>query len=308
MYPISETLKVRNNILDSYLPVRTKGNDFDWELITGLVLSHALKKQIRQYEFHQFEEDCKARLIRLLDDPGFWDVLQRMYFSNKDIYKISPLFLLFKAQFKGSGKADLKAANWRLGSLFANLLENFSLQDPVSDKLNFIEQEMLEILHGQLKISEKNSFGLEQPYLPYLADAFQKDMKFLTAHPKYMLQELVNTLKVYSFAYCAQLALNIRDWKSGEPRSKPLFFILDTERASSERTKVHQFGYKMFSNLSEQLFPILSALEVLQRDEEKRPLWQVYSDSVKFPDQQRLLSDMNQYCNCLAQTVVNAQL
>ena len=63
MYPIPEVLSLTsNNKPSSYIPVRNKGNDFAWDIITGLVLSHALRKQIKQYEFDQFRNDCKLLL------------------------------------------------------------------------------------------------------------------------------------------------------------------------------------------------------------------------------------------------------
>lgn len=296
MYPIPQGLSPADkNKLDSYLPLRNKGNDFDWDLITGLVLSHTLRQQVQQYEFNQFREDCKARLFTLLDEPGFWAVLDRMYFANQDIYKISPLFLLFRAQIKGNGKTELGAANWRMGTLFASLMGDYYFQGALQEKLNFIEQEMLGVLNGKLEQSAKNTFSQEQPYLPYIAQAFQKDMSFLAAHPQYLLQELGNTLKLYAFTYCAQLALNIRNWRAGEPGSRQLFFILDTEKASSERAMVKNYGYKIFASACEWLFPMLSALEVLQKGEVKRPLWQVYSDAITHPNQHELLADLNGY-------------
>lgn len=50
MYPIATELKVGNNQLDSYLPVRNKNNDVNWQFVTGLVLSYALKCKIDAYD------------------------------------------------------------------------------------------------------------------------------------------------------------------------------------------------------------------------------------------------------------------
>jgi len=295
MYPIPEGLSPTDkNKLNSYLPLRNKGNDFAWDTITGMVLSHALKKQVKQYEFEQFREDCKDRFISKLDEPEFWQVLDRMYFATEAVFRVSPLFLLFKAQRKGNGRAELGAANIRMGELFAGLMGNFFLLDDVEDKLNFIEEEMLAVL--KLKLQQGTSLdNTEQPYLPYLANVFKQDVTFLASHSQYLLQELTNTLKLYAFAYCSQLALNITDWKAGEPVSKPLYFILDTEKASSERVSVQRYGYKMFAGASERLFPMLSALEALQHKEKKRPLWQVYQDVLQYPDQGQILSELNNY-------------
>ncbi|MBS6928312.1 MAG: DNA phosphorothioation-dependent restriction protein DptG [Finegoldia magna] len=298
MNPIASTLKVGNNQLDSYLPVRNKNNNIDWQIVTGLVLSYALKRKIDSYNIEQFREDCKAHLQTLIDEPSFWPVLERMYFSNQDIFRVSPLFLLFHAQFDAEKINAGSTADKRLGTLFANLMRQFSLDYPIQDKLNFIEQQMLNKLNEKVKLLGEGPFAEEQPYLPYMVTCFQSDMAFLADHPQYLLQELTNTLRLYAFSWCAQLALNLDNWRDGEPQSKSLFFILDTEKASSERDQIKRFGYKWFASQSEKLFPILSALEVLQwgKGAKKRPLWQVYQDALNDSDPtSQILNDLNKY-------------
>jgi DNA phosphorothioation-dependent restriction protein DptG len=299
MFPIPEDLAPSDkNKLTSYLPIRNKGNDFEWDIITGMVLGHAMKKQIKQYDFDQFREDCRAQFLVRLDQPTFWDVLDRMYFSTKAVFNISPIFLLFKAQRKGLGKAELGASNVRMGDLFFGLTGNAESLNDVNDRLNFIERQMLHVL--QQKLTDDTSHDAsEKPYLPYIAKAFQDDINFLAAHPKYLLQELTNTLRLYAFSYCSQMALNIAAWKDGEPVSKPLYFILDVEKASTERINV-RCGYRLFANTSERLFPILSALEAIQRKELKRPLWQVFKDCSDHPDQDGILRVLNRYLDAFA--------
>ncbi|SDH89402.1 DNA phosphorothioation-dependent restriction protein DptG [Pseudomonas panipatensis] len=230
-----------------------------------------------------------------IDEPEFWNVLDKMYFANQDVFKVSPLFLLFKAQFDGSGRSELGPANWRMGTLFSSLLGDYRFSGEIQESLNFIEREFLAVLESKLLPSEQNAFNREQPYLPYISQAFKKDISFLTMHPQYLLQELGNMLKLYAFTYCAQLALNVRNWRDGEPKSRALFFILDTEKASSERAMVQHHGYKMFAKSCEWLFPILSSLEALQQGEEKRPLWQVYAEAQLYPDHVDLLRELNSY-------------
>ncbi|MFJ5433993.1 DNA phosphorothioation-dependent restriction protein DptG [Pectobacterium sp. CHL-2024] len=298
MNPIAATLKVGNNQLDSYLPVRNKNNNINWQIVTGLVLSYALKRKIDAYNTEQFREDCKAHLQTLIDEPAFWLVLERMYFSNQDIFRVSPLFLLFHAQFDAEKINVGSTADKRLGTLFANLMRGFSLNYPIQDKLNFIEQQMLNMLNKKVKLLGEGPFAEEQPYLPYMVTCFQSDLAFLADHPQYLLQELTNTLRLYAFSWCAQLALNLDNWRDGEPQSKSLFFILDSEKASSERDQIKRFGYKWFASQSEKLFPILSALEVLQwgKGAKKRPLWQVYQDTLNDSDPtSQTLDDLNKY-------------
>lgn len=298
MNSIATTLKVGNNQLDSYLPVRNKNNNINWQIVTGLVLSYALKRKIDAYDIEQFREDCKAHLKTLIDEPAFWPVLERMYFSSQDIFRVSPLFLLFHAQFDAEKINAGSMADKRLGTLFANLMRGFSLNYPIQDKLNFIEQQMLNKLNEKVKVLGEGPFAEEQPYLPYMVTCFQSDLAFLADHPQYLLQELTNTLRLYAFSWCAQLALNLDNWRDGEPQSKSLFFILDTEKASSERDQIKRFGYKWFASQSEKLFPILSALEVLQwgKGAKKRPLWQVYQDALNDSDPtSQTLNNLNNY-------------
>ncbi len=297
MHPIAIELRVSNNQLDSYLPVRNKNNEISWQFVTGLALSYALKRKIEAYDPDQFREDCKTHMQEMFDEPAFWSVLERMYFSSQDIFRVSPLFLLFHAQFVGEKISAGSTADKRLGTLFANLMGDFSLRYPIQDRLNFIEQQMLNKLNEKIKLLGKGPFAEEQPYLPYMVTCFQSDLAFLAEHPQYLLQELTNTLRLYAFSWCAQLALNLDNWQDGEPQSKSLFFILDSEKASSEREKVKRYGYKLFASQSEKLFPILSALEVLQvKGEKKRPLWQVYQDCLNYsgpPNQ--VLDEINDY-------------
>lgn len=298
MYPIAKPLKVGNNLLDSYLPVRNQNNNIDWQFVTGLVLSYALKRKIENYDINKFREDCKTHLQNMFDNPEFWSVLDRMYFSNQDILRVSPLFLLFHARFDGEKIVACSMADKRLGTLFANLMGFFSLSYPIQDQLNFIEKEMLSKLNKETKTLGKGPFTEEQPYLPYMATCFQSDLAFLAEHPQYLLQELTNTLRLYAFSWCAQLSLNLDNWQEGEPKSKSLFFILDSEKASSERDNVQRHGYKLFAKHSEKLFPILSALEVLQwgKGNKKRPLWQVYKDVCEYSEpSNQLLNELNNY-------------
>ncbi|MGL5008008.1 MAG: DNA phosphorothioation-dependent restriction protein DptG [Plesiomonas sp.] len=297
MYPIPFGLAPADkNILTNYWPIRNKGNEFDWDTVTGVVLSLALRKQVTSYEFEQFKNECKDRFEDKLDDPNFWPVLERAYFSNDSLYRISPLFLLFKARGKMEGKADLCTPDKRLCKFFAALMGDFFLEDPLDDRLNFVEQELLSVLQDNLQSGSLVKNDDEQPYLPFLNTVFREDIRFLAANPQYLLQALPGTLKLYAFAYCAQLALNVTDWQN-EPQNKPLYFILDSEKASSERMSVKRSGYKLLAAASERVFPLLSALEALQLqgNAKKRPLWQVYRDASQYVNQKELLEALNNY-------------
>ncbi|WP_408901222.1 DNA phosphorothioation-dependent restriction protein DptG [Photobacterium piscicola] len=262
------------NSLNSYLPIRTKGNDFDSNAVIGLVLRGLLRKKIEGYKYEDFVSDCHSTFEEKLGEEEFWEVLREMYFDNKDIFSVSPELLLFRAQ-----KGEFSTGDSRVASMFTNLLQNMRVEE-FDAKLNFIEREMLSTLRDKMK-TDSLMQASEHPYLPYLSKAFRDDLKFLASRPKYLLSEIESFLSFYGFAYTAQLSLALTDWRAGEePVAKPLYFIMDHERASNERTHIKNHGYKLFNESATRLFPMLTMLELLQpcmgeNSIAKVPLWTI---------------------------------
>jgi DNA phosphorothioation-dependent restriction protein DptG len=296
MYPITKPLQVSDkNKSPNYLPVRQKGNEFSWASVTGSVLGNALRQGLQDYSMEAFREDCLREFKELLSEPEVWAWLDHMYFSTNAVLQVSPLFLLFKAQKAAREDNEDAAANLRMSDMFSGLLGDFKLEDKPNDNLHFLEQVMLDVLVRRLRPLGGKGGTPDQPYLPFLTEAFQRDMRFLTSRPQYLMAELTNTLKLYAFSYCSQLSLAVRDWRLGTPRPKELYFILDVEKASTERDKIRDHGYKRLWNTSKELFPVLSAGEVLQSEGPQRPLWQVYADAQGHEDQRALIDEFNRY-------------
>jgi DNA phosphorothioation-dependent restriction protein DptG len=296
MYPINKDLQVsKKNESPNYLPVRQKGNEFSWASVTGMVLGNVRQQGLADYSIEAFRDDCRRELKALLSEPEVGEWLDHMYFSTNAVLNVSPLFLLFKAQKAAREDNEDAAANQRMSEMFAGLLGDFTLADESNDNLHFLERAMLSVLKRRLRPLGGKGRLQDQPYLPFLAQAFQRDMRFLAAHPEYLMAELTNTLKLYAFAYCSQLSLAVRDWRSGTPEPKDLYFILDVEKASTERDKIRERGYKLLSSTSKELFPVLSAGEVLQSEGQQRPLWRIYADAQRHDDQHVLIDELNRY-------------
>ncbi len=264
------------NTLNSFLPIRTKGNDFEPEVVVGIVLSALLRKKVEGYSFEEFRADCQQRFEAKLDDARFWSVLEKMYFDDSALFSISPEMLLFKGQKSlSTGKA-----NDRLAGLYISLLQELPIND-FDTKLNFLEHEILSSLKDKMKPAKDSSYrAKEKPYLPFLSQAFRQDLRFLSQHPKYLLSQIKPFLSLYGFVYVSQLALSLTDWRRcSEPEPKPVYFIMDHEKASQERTFVKNYGYKSFERSCYRLFPYLSMLEMLQPSEltdgKKLPLWEL---------------------------------
>ncbi len=276
-FPVSSKLpqtadKVGTTSLKSYFPIRTskKGNEFDWSTVVGLFLRKIMRKQFRTYTFERYLDDCKSLFLEKLGEEEFWFVIEDMYFKDGSIFQISPELLVFKSQ-----KGMLKIRDEDVADLFLNLSNGLRVND-FSKKCNFIEAQMVNVLAKNLG-DDKSTKSTELAYLPFLSASFCKDIKFLCSKPAYFLSEVESLLKLYAFTYSAQLSISINEWKScQEPEPRPLYFILDHEKASKERVYIQRYGYKLYSDLVFDVYPVLNMLETLQPSkDEKLPLWKL---------------------------------
>lgn len=272
----------QKNTLNSYLPIRVRDNDYDYSTATGLILRGLLRKKIENYDVSAFRDDCKRAYYEKanLADEDFWPVLEEMYFDNEDFFSISPELFLFKAQ-KGSPSSSDK----RFADLYINLLQNLRIEK-FNINMNFIERDFMFSFHGKMR-DDTSIKANEKPYLPFLSKIFREDLVFLASKPKYFINEISSFLAFYGFAYVSQLSLSIADWRTCEaPVAKPLYFIMDHERASNERVHIKNHGFKLFNDSTVRLFPILSMLENFQSKQpeqsqksdnscKKLPLWEI---------------------------------
>lgn len=290
MLPQSKDQVVNKNTLHHYLPVRNRGNEFRWESVIGLVMKMALRMSAEKYDYETFVIDSKAYLAGKLGEEKFWSVLENMYFKHRDILNVSPEFHLFNAQ-----KGQYTKSEERVAALFAQLLQDHNLPE-FETRLNFLEKDILSLFKSKIN-DDHGTLTKEYPYIPFIADNFQRDFTFLARRPHYLLAEIKHFLTFYAFLYCAQLALCIDDWSTGlPPAPKPLFFIMDTEKASAERTHIKRDGFKSFQNSTVKLFPILSMLENLQPDEDfVWPLWKLYSELDKSPNYEEVVNRLKVY-------------
>ena len=260
---------IGSNKINSFLPYRKGAKEFDFEAVGSSALSSLMGREVkRTYTFDKFRDDCLQYLKNKLSDSSVLADLEKMYFTDKAITKTSPEFLLLDSQSKGN------ASTKHLIGVFLSFLLGRSARVQFSSKTSFIERIFLDILNRNLK--DNGPTATESCYLPFVADRFYADLLFLSKHPDYFLDQIGSCIELYTFIYCSQLGLNIRSWAQGVlPESKPLYFILDTEKASSERSNLVNFGYRSVADPMAEVFPILSMLEHFNNDatQIKMPLW-----------------------------------
>ncbi|MFC0116916.1 DNA phosphorothioation-dependent restriction protein DptG [Pseudoalteromonas xiamenensis] len=275
--PITTTLKPKNNSAASYYPVsaNSANNKYDWDSVVGFFIKSLhgieLHKQIKS--LNDFEQICKNTISNQLLGEPFWPVIEQMYFRELNVYNISPEMQVLKTLDEESSSAG----DERLTNLFVTLKGNFELQHLVKGQPNFLEQKIKDVFDSPLVCTDKTKKPTNsvQVYLPFLSEHIKHDLTFLTQYPEYFLQNVKSFLKLYGFLYSAQLALNIKSWLA-EPDVKPCYFILDSEKASAERTSLKLHGHKQVLESSRLIFPYLALTDHLQENKvDIKPLWQL---------------------------------
>lgn len=291
--PLLEELKPKNNSAASYFPVsaNSANNKYDWETVVGFFIKslHSLKLEKNIESLDDFKKLCKTHFTNKLDGEPFWHVIEKMYFDNEQVLNIAPEMQVLKVLNPDKSNSG----DERLTSLFNSLMGDVEVANAPKAQLNFLEQEVKKVFDSPL-VTNKNQKTRKQhiAYLPFLSAQFQQDLKFLVNYPEHFLQNIKAFLKLYGFLYTAQLSLNIKGWAQ-KPEVKPCYFILDSEKASKERTKLQLHGHKQVIESSYALFPYLALNESLQDTKTAiSPLWQLM-DEIKDTD----IEGLNSYAN-----------
>ena len=293
--PLLEELNPKNNSAASYFPVsaNSANNKYDWETVVGFFIKslHSLKLEKNIESLDDFKKLCKTHFTNKLDGEPFWHVIEKMYFDNEQVLNIAPEMQVLKVLNPDKSNSG----DERLTSLFNSLMGDVEVANAPKAQLNFLEQEVKKVFDSPLVTNKNHKIRKQHiAYLPFLSAQFQQDLKFLVSYPEHFLQNIKAFLKLYGFLYTAQLSLNIKGWAQ-KPEVKPCYFILDSEKASKERTKLQLHGHKQVIESSYALFPYLALNESLQDTKTAiSPLWQLM-DEIKGTDIEALNSYANKF-------------
>ncbi len=286
-----------NNNVSTYIPIiRTKDKHykFNWNTSLGYFVHRVYQKTFNASKLDDFKSQCRQTFEDKLDIEDFWQVIEDIYFNKGQIYKISPELLTLK-----SSKEELDSNSKNLGNMYISLLSDFSLPSSPNKNLNFIEKELKcefdKFCRDDHRPIKSNSSLT--PYLPFLTERFKQDLEFLNSHPRYLFNNLDNFIKLYGFLYVSQMGLNVRSWTS-EPKAKPCYLILDTEKASNERMKVKRYGFSQLRDHLEYLFPYLAMNESIQEKGNVEPIWRL-ADYLKASNDH--LSQLKEYACAFVQ-------
>lgn len=263
------------NKITTYTPIRSTdvNKDIDWQSVVGVFLSKICNKNYDLINMKDFEKKCKEAFFDIFNEENDWDLVKNIYFNSNDIYKISPDFLILKSKDR-----KLEQHNVRIAEMYLNFFDDKININFENIRLNFIEKELNNILN-KTNINDNNKHIVkEEVYLPYISKNFRNDLIFISNNLKYFTESIENFLKLYAFLYTSQLALNLYDIFS-EPEHKELYFILESEKASGERSSIKQNGYTLLYKRLKKVFPLLSINEQLQNQFDiKLPFWKFYRE------------------------------
>lgn len=306
---LKKELEVKtNNILDSYYPIRSNSSAdaYDWRYATAIVIRNlyqrsvsskvikALKKSNEEVNFSNslafLSQKAESEFSSVLDEGELWPIIKDMYLKEDVFKKLAPESALFEILPYSSSNSKN-----RLADMFLSLMSGFHLKREANDSTevilkrldrNFLEEKVVDCLRSEdiLDVFEDKKLSTkinEKPYLPYLTSKFKKDLELLGQYPAYLIENLTALLKLYGFLYTSQLALNINGWKN-EPKSRPVFFIMENETASRERSDLILNGYQKIAKSFKYIFPYLSVSEALQdidksENQHRLPLWDLAS-------------------------------
>jgi DNA phosphorothioation-dependent restriction protein DptG len=255
----NEQIGDKNLSPSTYYPFSNKDyvdqRTFDLREVVGLLISYISEKKIaKDYTYNDFKQKCLDSFKENLTDPKAVSILKEVFFTEDT----PPLFSLLMFQ---AYKPELKSA--KVFDVFKLLMKKDDYQINLDAKLNFLESHIVKQFQQELKDDKHNDQSIS--YLPFLDELFTKDVDFLVKKSHYFTQQAEKFIEIYLLLYTSQLALNLHPYTFEEPKSRPLYFILNYEKASIERKKLVFEGYKNLYDHAKYIFPYLSFLETMMK-------------------------------------------
>lgn len=284
----AESIGEKNLPPSTFYPFSNKDasahSDYNLKAIIGLLVSYITEKKMpKEFSFASFKESCLSAFANELTDSSAVSVLESVFFPDDSMPTFS--LLLFQAHLPDS-KSN------KVFDVFKLMLKQDDYTISFDTKLNFLESRIVKQFE-QILIDNKHN-DQTVSYLPFLDELFTKDIEFLAKNTHYFTQHAEQFLRLYLFLYCSQLALNLNPHTFETPVSRPLHFILNYEKASTERKKLVYEGYRTLYEHAKYIFPYLSFLETLMRISENGNL-RLYELPTLLKDTQETVDTLREF-------------
>lgn len=269
-----------NNNAEQFLPIgpqTLKDHKLDWDRVYQSLIEDLFQLSLGKRDREQLKEEVLDSFRNNRDTRELVDVFDELYLSTNTIKNITPLAYLV------SNKSTLATRTKTMINVVKGLLISPLNGTLISSGVNPLESLLIEKI--QQLCETKNFIADTVSYLPFLSEVFSKDIKTLTKNSSYFLSELEGFINIYTFLYLTQLTkhLCIPANRYHTPTAQPLYFILETEKASKERHECNQYGYEhLFSKtngIAFNLFPYLGYMSQLS----PAPSWMLIQDDHLLP-------------------------
>ncbi len=226
------------------------------EDIAGQLIAIQLNKQLKtNFSTELFISKIIDHFKKKMNEEEYAEIIKDIYFADNNVPTLSPIMYMAKP-YKSIDAKTKKSLD-----IFKKMLQKNQIQPELKVDLSFIEEEIYNIFHTFIETKQHDAQS--SSYVNFLDATFTKDFLFLLHNQHYFKTQIDRFLKFYLFTYSAQLILNIHSAPLEKPKSQKLFFILNHEKASSERKNLTNNGYKTLLEKTRYMFPYLSLLESL---------------------------------------------
>lgn len=264
-----EQIPTKNPSLKQYFALSTNEKNetfaFDTNAIAGQLVAFQLNKKLKT---GFTEDDFIVNVLKYFKDKmgegEYSSIIKDIYFSKNTVPVLTPLMYMAKP-FK-----SLDTKTKKFIDIFKQMMRTNETKIELKRDLNFLEQDIYSKFYENIQDSKPKEST--SSYVEFLDDVFSKDFLFLLNNQHYFKTQIDRFLKFYLFIYSAQLALNIYTSPLEEPSTKKLYFILNHEKASSERKHLANSGYKTLIDKVRYMFPYLSLLETLADNTEDKDI------------------------------------
>lgn len=259
------------NVAERFLPIgpqTEKEQNLNWDVVYKSIVENLFHLTCKNQGWEEIQTRLIDKIAEKRETKQLIDTLRKTYLEQDGFKKSTPLYYLIcddKAHARTKTMVNI------FDSLFIFSDEN----PPITEGNNFLEtlvnKSFISLCDKLVKDKTNN------PYLPFLANAFNSDIKNLLSNTDYFLNQFNNFVELYSFLYLTQLTINLVEAKNRyeEPSPKPLYFILENEKVSQERHACQKMGYNYIFNknkgLAWKIFPYLGYLELIF----DAPIWQI---------------------------------
>lgn len=229
-----------------------------------------------------YEELCKTLISELEIDSEdielFKDIIQSMFFNGESF--VAKSLGLYPYQTQSGNKSIERLALFLFSVLGINREDCQKIKVAINNyPYNVLEKMIVEVAEN---VKEREIRSIE-PYFPIIIDVqkkFRDDFYFMLEFGMTSLDDFSNLLAIYYFYYVSQTCIALDQFCQGKRAEPiPLYFALDWEKVSKNRSCCNEGWEKLLSNINH-MFCHAITLEIINQHSSSAQMY----DYIKLQD------------------------